>query len=46
MSLSKDLIGGFCPDEGLGVPVMIGDVPLDGVVEVGDGFADAAGCAA
>jgi len=38
----KDLIGGFCPDEGFGVPVMIGDVAPDGVVEVGDGFADAA----
>ena len=40
--LFEDLIGGFGPDEGFGVPVVIGDVTLDGVFEFGDGFEDAA----
>ena len=40
--LLEDLIGGFGPDEGFGVAVMLGDMALDGVFEVGDGFEDAA----
>jgi len=36
------LICGFCPDEGLCVAVVIGDVELDGVFQFDDGFEDAA----
>ena len=36
------MVGGFCPDEGFGVAVVIGDVAPDGVFEVADGFKDAA----
>ena len=42
IELFEDFIGGFCPGEGFGVAVVIGDVTLDGVFEVGDGFEDAA----
>jgi len=35
-------VRGFCPGEGLYVPVVIGDVALDGVFQVGNGFEDAA----
>jgi hypothetical protein len=42
VELLKDFFRRFCPDEGFGVSVVIGDVTLDGVFEVGDGFEDAA----
>ena len=38
--LFEDLVRGFCPGEWLCVPVVIGDVALDGVFQVGNGFED------
>ena len=40
--LFEDLVRGFCPGEWLCVPVVIGDVALDGAFQVGNGFEDAA----
>jgi hypothetical protein len=42
VSFSRILVRGFCPVEGLCVPVVIGDVALEGVFQVGNGFQDAA----
>ncbi len=40
--LGEDDIGGFGPDEGLGVGVVLIELAFDGGLEVDDGFEDAA----
>ena len=42
MELVEDDIGGFGPDEGLGVIVVLVDVAVDGGLEIDDGLEGAA----
>jgi hypothetical protein len=36
IQLGEDLVDGFGPDEGLGIVVVLGDVAIDGGLEVDD----------
>ena len=42
MELGEDVFGGFGPNEGLGVDVVVVEIPVDGGLKVYDGLEDAA----